>query len=148
MSSTSQRRLVISQTVASNFCFYTKLVKNLLRGESRFEKYVFRCRLPDQLFSDFFSKISDQDDVRSRKYVSFAIKRRNVALVPALFRPPSRLFCGEESICFDLISNQPYKSKNKYLSSYEYLTNSYLITSKLVLGNSQLLTQLLCLPSQ
>ena len=53
MSSTSQRRLVISQTVASNFCFYTKLVKNLLRGESRFEKYVFRCRLPDQLFSDF-----------------------------------------------------------------------------------------------
>ena len=63
--------------------------------------------------------------------------RSNAGMLPlfprfSVFLPA--YFCREELICLDQITYQPYKSKNTYLSNYEYLTNSYLLSSKLVLG--------------
>ena len=59
--------------------------------------------------------------------------RSNTGMLPlfpcfSVFLPD--YFCGEDSICLDSVTNQPYKSKNKYLTNYEYLTNSCLLTSR------------------
>ena len=59
--------------------------------------------------------------------------RLNAGMLPSFPRFSVFLpayFCREESICLDSITNQPYKSKNKYLTNYEYLTNSCLLTSR------------------